>query len=125
MLRQIRLAQPNNRQSWHAIFPKEICDCFGRPDVVLNVCRWKRAKRGNDGRKNITGKRLTREKRDAVFRSPNTRMSIQQKTDSFRAGNRRSPACALNELGDGRNGDEFAAGNFISPAHGCRAFDIN
>jgi len=66
---------------------------------VLQVCRWKRAERGNDGSKNITRKRLTREKCDAVFRRPNTCVSIQQKADSFRTGDRRSPTRALNQLG--------------------------
>src|SRR6266542_928554 len=79
------------------------------------MCRWKRPKRGNDRRKNITGKRPTCEQRDTVLRGPTVCMSIQQKTDSLCGGNHGSLTCALNKFGDGRNGDEFAAGNFISP----------
>ena len=45
--------------------------------------RWKRAKRGNDGSKDFTRKRLTWVQRDTVLRMPTVCMSIQQETDSL------------------------------------------
>jgi len=84
----------------------------------------------------IAWERLAREKRYARgigilptrdrLGSPGLcRVSIQQKTDSFCTGNRRSPTCALNKFGDRWNRNVFAAGKFISPAHDCRTLDAD
>src|SRR5581483_4243138 len=58
---------------------------------------------------------------DLTRLAPN--LSIQQKTDSLCGGDRRSPTCELNKLGDCRNGNVFAAGKFISLAYNCWTLD--
>src|SRR4030095_15497504 len=101
MLRQIGLAQPQDRKSGHTVFPKKIGYRLPCPAVLLPTRGRKRTKRSNDRGKNVIWQRAACEQRDAVLRRPTVCMSIQQKTDSLCGGNHRSLTCALTKFRGG------------------------
>ena len=136
MLRKVRLPEPKNRQARHTVFPEKIGQCFHYPGVLLQMARWKRTERGGNRSKRVARQRFAREQRDAA-RSPHLHplpfgegrgglarlaksacnVSIQQEPDSFCRRNYRAPACALDEFGNGWNGDVFSTREFISLLH--------
>ena len=85
---------------------------------------WKWAEFFANRRENICRQRFAREQREAAFRSTSsaiilasgtvsgirTSLSIEQKPDCFCSGSDCAPARALNELGNGWNGNVFPAG---------------
>src|SRR6266699_5291726 len=124
MLRKIRLAQPKDRKGRHTIFPKNICQCFCCPDVLLQMSKWERTERGCNRSKRVMRARFSGKKRDTIFRTARIDMSIQQKANSFCSSNYGTSAHPLDKLGDGWKGNIFSIGEFISLLHRRRNFDV-
>src|SRR5438477_9316439 len=112
MLGKIGIAQPKDRERWHAIFPKKISKRFHRPLISFRELpeRRKRTERMNNGIKCISRPRFSGKNRNRILRVAWIDVSIQQKTDSLCGGNRCAPTSVLHDLSDSRNRNIFPAG---------------